>query len=83
MQYLSKDYSIRDLAKECGVSIATASKASYIPVEDIYRESGQHLMDRICRNAERAVKEYPGEILEKESTLRETQGWLAEPASVV
>ena len=56
---------------------------SYIPVEDIYRESGQHLMDRICRNAERAVKEYPGEILEKESTLRETQGWLAEPASVV
>lgn len=27
MQYLSKDYSIRDLAKECGVSIATASKA--------------------------------------------------------
>lgn len=27
MQYLSKDYSIRDLARECGVSIATASKA--------------------------------------------------------
>ena len=42
---------------------------SYIPVEDIYRDSGQHLMDRICRNAERAVKEYPGRILEKESTL--------------
>ena len=42
---------------------------SYIPVEDIYRDSGQHMMDRICRNAERSVKEYPGRILEKESTL--------------
>lgn len=27
MQYLSKDFSIRDLAKECGVSVSTASKA--------------------------------------------------------
>lgn len=27
MEYLSKDYSIRDLAKECGISISTASKA--------------------------------------------------------
>ena len=27
MQYLSKDFSIRDLAKECGISVATASKA--------------------------------------------------------
>lgn len=27
MQYLSKDFSIRDLAKECGVSVPTASKA--------------------------------------------------------
>ena len=29
MQYLSKYFSIRDLAKECGISVATASKALY------------------------------------------------------
>lgn len=43
---------------------------SYIPVEDMFRESAHHLMDMICRNAERRFKCYSGSILEKESTMR-------------
>ena len=43
---------------------------SYIPVEDMFRESAHHLMDMICRNVERRFKCYSGSILEKESTMK-------------
>lgn len=43
---------------------------SYIPVEDMFRESAQHLMSRLCQNAERCFKCYSGSIMEKESTMR-------------
>ena len=41
---------------------------TYIPIEEIYWDLAQHLMDRICRDAERCFKCYSGRIMEKEST---------------